>query len=130
LGNSKVPGLADSASAWQISGRLERLPLSRWHTRARVLVGTATFFDSVDALAIAYVLPVLTELWHLSPQRVGFLISVGYAGQLVGALVSGWMAERVGRLATMIYTVLIYGVASFFCMASWNYWSLMVFRTL
>ncbi|HYB73547.1 MAG TPA: hypothetical protein VED18_09255, partial [Candidatus Sulfotelmatobacter sp.] len=42
--------------AAQITARLERLPYSSWHVRARVIVGVATFFDAFDALAIAYVL--------------------------------------------------------------------------
>ena len=131
--NERAWGLADSpagANAQQISARLERLPLSRWHLQARVLVGSATFFDGVDALAIAYVLPVLADAWHLSPQRIGLLISAGYVGQLAGALVSGWMAERIGRLTTMIYTVAVYSVLSVLCMVSWNYWSLLAFRII
>lgn len=126
----EVGGFAGAADAQQITARVERLPLSRWHLQARVLVGAATFFDGVDALAIAYVLPVLADTWHLSPQRIGFLISAGYVGQLAGAVVSGWMAERIGRLATMIYTVTVYSVLSLLCVVSWDYWSLLAFRTI
>lgn len=129
-GRLAVGGFGGSLSPQQITARLERLPLSRWHLQARVLVGAATFFDGVDALTIAYVLPVLADAWHLSPQRIGFLISAGYVGQLAGAIVSGWMAERIGRLATMIYTVMVYSVLSLLCMVSWDYWSLLAFRTI
>jgi putative MFS transporter len=106
------------------------MPVSSWHVRTRLVVGAATFFDGVDALAIAYVLPVLVDGWRLSPQLVGILIGAGYAGQLVGAILFGWMAERIGRLSTLVYTVTIYSVLSLFCAASWNYSSLLVFRTI
>src|SRR5258707_1306794 len=39
--------------------RIERLPHTPWHVRARMIVGTATFFDAFDLQVIAYVLPVL-----------------------------------------------------------------------
>jgi putative MFS transporter len=51
-------------------GRIERLPLSRWHLKARVIIGTATFFDGIDFLAIALALPVLAGSWHLSQVQV------------------------------------------------------------
>ena len=40
-----------------VLARIERLPLSSWQIRTRIIVGTATFFDGFDALSIAYVLP-------------------------------------------------------------------------
>jgi len=114
----------------QITARLERLPYSSWHVRARVIVGVATFFDAFDALAIAYVLPALIGPWHLTPQRIGLLISVGYVGQLVGAIGFGWLAERIGRLRTTVLTIATYAALSFLCALSWDYTSLFVFRTL
>ncbi len=43
----------------EVIARLERLPATRWHVKMRVLFGVATFFDSFDAVAIAFALPVL-----------------------------------------------------------------------
>lgn len=117
-------------SAELIVARLERMPFSSWHVRARLVVGAATLFDAVDALAIAYVLPVLVSAWRLSPQQVGILISVGYAGQLAGAIFFGWLAERAGRLKTLVYTVAIFSVMSLLCAVSWDYSSLLTFRTI
>ena len=37
----------------RIVARIERLPTSWWQVKARIIVGTATFFDAFDALAIA-----------------------------------------------------------------------------
>ena len=59
-------------------------------------MGSATFFDAFDALSLAFVLPVLVGLWHLTPTQIGVLIAAGYIGQVVGALVFGWVAERFG----------------------------------
>jgi MFS transporter, putative metabolite:H+ symporter len=84
----------------------------------------------VDTLAIAYALPVLTAAWHLSPQKAGVLISAGYVGQLIGAVFFGWLADRIGRVSTIRYTIAIYALLSLICAVSWNYSSLLVFRVL
>src|SRR5947199_9212723 len=78
--------------------RLESVPFSRWHAKARIVVGSATFFDAFNALALAFALPVLIRLWHISPAQSGFLISASYVGQLIGALLFSWLAEKFGRV--------------------------------
>jgi MFS transporter, putative metabolite:H+ symporter len=69
-----------------VVARIERMPISAWHLKARFIVGVATFFDGFDALAIAYVLPVLAPQWQLSPGQIGLLLSASFFGQLLAAL--------------------------------------------
>jgi putative MFS transporter len=64
----------DAASASALIARLERVPFSRWHLRARIIMGSATFFDAFDALSLAFVLPVLVRLWGISAVEIGWLI--------------------------------------------------------
>ena len=64
--SSAVHSSIDSSKIDEIVSRIERLPISGWHVKARVIIGVATFFDAFDALAIAFVLPVLVPLWKLT----------------------------------------------------------------
>ena len=112
----------------QIAARIERLPLSPWHLKLRLIMGIALFFDAFDALAIAYVLPVLIPMWKLAPAQIGLLISAGFAGMLVGAIFFGWLAERIGRIGGAIWTIGIFSVFSIVCAFSWSYESMLVFR--
>jgi len=114
----------------EVVSRIERLPISSWHVKARVIIGVATFFDAFDALAIAFVLPVLAPLWKLTAPQVGLMISVGYLGQLFGALFFSWLAQRFGRVKAMVWSVLLFSVMSIGCAFAWDYQSLIVFRTL
>jgi putative MFS transporter len=116
------------ATPEDILARIERLPLSSWQIRTRIIVGTATFFDAFDALAIAYVLPVIVPLWKLAPGQIGTLISAGFVGQLVGALVGGSLAERFGRRPVIVVAVLWFGLLSLACGFAWSYESLLVLR--
>ena len=125
------PTKSDTAlSAQTLIARLERLPVTSWHVRARIIVGTATFFDAFDVLALAVVLPVLVGRWHLSAQNTGLLISTGFAGQLAGALLFGWIAERFGRLRALMASVALLALMSLACAAAWNYSSLIMFRAI
>lgn len=115
-------------SEQEIIARLERLPLSSWQIKTRIVVGTATFFDAFDALAIAYILPAIIPIWHLTPSEIGWLISTGYIGQLIGAVIGGWLAERVGRRPVIIASILWFGVFSISCAFASNYQSLLLLR--
>jgi len=114
----------------RIVARIERLPTSWWQVKARIIVGTATFFDAFDALAIASVLPVVAPLWKLTQPQTGFLISAGFLGQLVGALLFGWLAERHGRMTAMIWSIALFSVMSLVCAFAFDYWSLLVLRAI
>ena len=121
---------AATTSAAEVAARLERLPLSPWHLRMRIIVGIATFFDAFDALTIAYVLPVIAPAWQLAPTQIGVLISAGFVGQLLGAIVLGAAAERFGRKKILILSVLIFGLMSLACAFAWSFQSLLVLRIL
>jgi len=118
----------NSTGAQEIIARLERLPISSWHIRARVIIGIATFFDGFDLLAMTFVLPVLAVSWKIGPQEIGVILSSGFAGQLIGTLLSGWLAERFGRVRIASFTILIFAVMSLFCAMAWNAQALIVFR--
>jgi putative MFS transporter len=111
-----------------ISARLERLPPSSWYRRIMLIVGMAGFFDAFDALTIAFVLPALIPLWHIQTNEIGLLISIGYIGQLIGAIALSSIAERYGRLQVLRWSIAIYALSSLACAFSWSYTSLLCLR--
>jgi MFS transporter, putative metabolite:H+ symporter len=119
---------SSQSTDYQIAARIERLPLSTWHLKILVPIGTGWFFDAFDALSIAYVLPVLIGLWKLQPSQIGLLISIGYAGQVIGSIFFGWLAERIGRVPCTIYTMILFSVMSFACAFAWDLPSLAAMR--
>ena len=123
-------GTAPSGSVDDVVARIERLPTSWWHVRTRIIVGIATFFDAFDALAIATVLPVLAPMWKLTGPQIGYMISAGFIGQLVGALLFGSVAERFGRMQAMIWSISLFSVMSIVCAFAWDYNSLLIARTI
>ena len=110
--------------------RLEALPVGRFHYKLLLVTGLGWLFDSMDTGLIAFILPVLAKEWGLAPGQMGLIGSIGLIGMALGAVVSGTVADRIGRKKVFTITFLLYSIASAFCALSWNYQSLLVFRFL
>lgn len=125
-----MPIAIDDRRTASLLARIERVQITPWHIRALLVMGSATFFDAFDVLAIAYVLPSLIGIWKLTPRTIGLLISSSFVGQIAGALFFGWLAERIGRLQCAKLTIALYSLMSLLCAAAWNLPSLLLFRTI
>ena len=123
--------IADLPRGLQLIQRMESVPFSPWHRWARIWMGSATFFDAFSALTIAFVLPALIGLWRLSPGQIGTMISVGYVGQIFGALFFGWLAERIGRTKAVALAMALDGIMSLCCaFFATSFLQLAIFRTI
>lgn len=120
--------LVQAGSQDDVVARLARLPVGRWHTRARLILGASLFFDAIDLLSITFALPVLVEAWGMSPQQVGLVLSAAYAGQVIGAIGAGALSERFGRLAVANATIAVFSAMSLACAFATGPYTLMVLR--
>ena len=127
-GTGAVAAAAYAAAQRNIAARLERLPLTRTQVKARIVVGMATFFDGYDTLMLGLVMTVLVTQWHLSPSQIGLLLSGTSFGQLLGALLFPYLADRIGRLRAASYSVWIVGLLALAGAACWNFTSLLAVR--
>lgn len=119
----------DRAAALLIA-RMERTPFSVWHMKARIVMGSATFFDAYNALSLAFALPILNRLWHITPTESGFLIGSSYVGQFAGALLFGWLAGKYGRVRSAGAAVAIMSVMSLACAFAGNFPAFFVCRLI
>jgi putative MFS transporter len=127
-GGSTSPATVASATAGELIARIEAVPFTRWHVWPRVIMGSATFFDAFTALALASAMPVLARLWQLSTLQVGLLLTASYLGQFVGALVFGWLGERMGRVKAASIATLIMALGSLACAFTGNFYQMFFCR--
>ncbi|SDG28796.1 MFS transporter [Desulfosporosinus hippei] len=113
-----------------LTERLETLPVSKFHYLLLISAGLGWMFDSMDTGIISFVLPVLMKAWSLSPEQVGTIGSIGLVGMAIGAILSGTIADLIGRKKVFASTLIIYSLATGLCGLSWNYESLLLFRFL
>jgi MFS family permease len=83
-----------------------------------LVLGLVTLFDGYDTFVPSYVIPYAIKGWHLPPSQAGLLVSSGLVGFMVGSLVVGLIADRVGRKRTLLGGLLI---ASLFDLVTANY---------
>jgi len=82
-----------------------------------LILGAMMMGDSWDVAVVGYSMPSLRHEWTLTSLQVGAILSCGFAGQLLGALSFGSLAERFGRLRVLNIAVLLMSAISLVCAA-------------
>jgi AAHS family 4-hydroxybenzoate transporter-like MFS transporter len=95
-----------------------------------VLCGALLFLDGFDTQAIGYVAPALLQEWGASRAALGPVFSFGLAGLMLGALVAGPVADRLGRKPVLIGCAVIFGALTIGCAIARSLEWLMVLRFL
>ena len=92
--------------------RLDRLPISSFHYRIFWLVGAGMFFDGYDLYVAGGVLAsAISTHFSTLPQNLKFL-SWTFIGMTLGALITGYVGDAMGRRFTYQINLLIFGLAS------------------
>jgi putative MFS transporter len=100
------------AAAVNAGARLDRLPISSFHYRIFWLVGAGMFFDGYDLYVASGVLAATIQTkFSTLPQNLQF-ISLTFVGMTIGALITGFVGDWLGRRFTYQINLLIFGLAS------------------
>jgi MFS family permease len=113
-----------------IPARLDRLPWSRWHWLVVVALGITWVIDGLEVTLVGAISTVLVEpgTLHLTPAQVGLLNTAYLVGAVVGALVFGYLTDRLGRKKLFTVTLGVYLAAAFLTAFSWDFWSFAICR--
>lgn len=98
-------------------------------------------FDIFDSLLFNYVapncVPTLLGLPIGSPEAkqatlywTGILTSVLLLGWAAGGILFGWVCDRIGRIRTLLLTMLLYALGTAACAFADSIWMLLVFRII
>ncbi|MEC0124132.1 MFS transporter [Paenibacillus pabuli] len=74
--------------------------------------GMSWLFDAMEVGMISFIVAALAKEWSLSPGQVGVLTSINSIGMALGALLAGALADRFGRKAILMWTLLVFTIAS------------------
>ncbi|MEJ8307200.1 MFS transporter [Saccharibacillus sacchari] len=75
-------------------------------------VGMSWLFDAMDVALISFVAAALAIEWSLNPQQLGVLTAINSVGMAIGAACAGILADRFGRKSVLLWTLLIFSLAS------------------
>ena len=90
---------------------LNEHPFSRFQWVIFALCFCVVLLDGFDTAAIGYIAPSLITEWGLERPALAPVLSAALFGLAAGALSSGPLADRLGRKAVLLGSVLIMGAA-------------------
>ena len=109
---------------------LDDAPLRWRHVALLLVISTAIIIDSMKPATLAFVAPGMAAEYGLKSATnpaghipVAWLPLAGIGGTVVGSLVWGWLADRIGRRSSILFAGLLF-VTTSICGAmpgfSWN----------
>jgi MFS family permease len=116
----------------KIPARLDRLAWSRWHWLVVMALGTVWILDGLEVTIVGSIGARLQspDTLHLTSADVGLAGSLYVGGAVAGALLFGWMTDRLGRKKLFMVTLGLYLAATVLTAFSWSAWSFFLFRWL
>jgi len=77
-----------------------------------LISGTGWMFDALDVGILSFVIAALAKDWNLNPAQMGWIGSINSIGMAVGALLFGILADKFGRKAIFMITLLFFSIGS------------------
>lgn len=111
-----------------ISEIIEKQRLTAFVIWLVLLSWVVVFFDGFDMNVIAFVMPDLSSLLHLSPAMKGYVFSAGLAGTMIGGFFFGYLGDRIGRRPSIILATASFGVLTLGLVLPHTYRQLLALR--
>src|SRR5215470_13373860 len=108
-----------------IPQRLDRLPFSRLHLIMVIALGITWLLDGLEVTLAGSLASTLKEksALGLSDVQVGGSATGYLAGAVAGALIFGWLTDRLGRKKLFFITLALYLTATGATAFSWTFGS-------
>ena len=116
----------------RVPGRLDRLPFGRFHVLVIVALGITWVLDGLEVTltgSIAGALMASPQL-RMTATDVGLASSLYLVGAVIGALLFGWLTDRLGRKKLFFVTLGLYSLATAATAFSFDFASFCTFRLL
>jgi len=117
-----APGSICNGNGHEVIAALEQAPFTRRHGLLLAALLAALVFDYQKPATIGFVIPGMREMWGLTEASAAYLPAAGMGGTVIGSVLWGFMADRVGRRAALLWTVGIFSIATLcgFALAYWQ----------
>jgi MFS family permease len=113
-----------------VPARLDRLPWSGWHWKIITALGTSWILDGLQVTLAGSLAGILEsgQGLRLSAEQVTAGATTYLAGAVIGALLFGYLTDRLGRRKLFLVTLTTYSLATAATALSWNFFSFAAFR--
>jgi MFS family permease len=121
----RIRELADEATE-----RLLNKPGTVSSTKGGWMMISTILIEAWDLYAIAFVLIFIKQEYNPTPGQLGLVAAAVQGGALVGALLGGYVADRLGRKRVFILTMILFIIFAIAQAFSQNIWDLIIIRFL
>jgi len=100
----------------------------------RLLIGSTLvaalggFLFGFDTAVISGTTEALKQVFQLTSNQLGFTVASALIGTILGSIVVGKSAERIGRKRTLLVLAVLFFVSAVGCGFAWDWISLILFR--
>mmetsp|Transcript_24551 Transcript_24551/g.36146 ORF Transcript_24551/g.36146 Transcript_24551/m.36146 type:complete len:495 (-) Transcript_24551:206-1690(-) len=109
---------------------LEGLPVGWFHYRLLFICGLAFMADGMEVSLLSFVSTCAGIDWDLSDAQIALITSVVFAGELLGSMFFGPIADKYGRRGAFMLSCTIITIAGFVSGVSPNYIVLLLCRCI
>src|SRR3954447_18411874 len=88
-------------------------PMGRMQVAAVGMCVVLTALDGFDVLAISFASPGIRAEWNIDRAALGIVLSMELLGMAIGSVVSGSLADRIGRRPTILGCLVVMTLGMF-----------------
>ncbi|WP_424628392.1 MFS transporter [Bradyrhizobium sp. SYSU BS000235] len=107
---------------------MDSAKVNGFHKRVTWLSGMGVFLEGYDFTNIASALVFLVPYFHLTPERTALLAVSTHVGTIIGALLIGYLADRLGRKFMYMTDIVLYAVFAIMSAVATDFWVLVAAR--
>jgi MFS transporter, AAHS family, benzoate transport protein len=112
----------------QVANIIDNREFNKTHFTVLMWCIVLILFDGYDLVVFSAVIPTLTEVWGASTPVLGMIGSLTLIGSLIGSLISGIAADKIGRKYVIIVCVTVFSIFTLLTGFANNILTFMIFR--
>nr|WP_294501627.1 MFS transporter [uncultured Rhodopila sp.] len=99
---------------------------------AKALLGSAVGYamDGFDLLILGFMLRAISADLGLTAAQAASLVTATLIGSVIGGIGFGMLADRLGRVRVLTWTIVLFAVFTGLCAVARGYWDLLAYRTI
>jgi len=95
-----------------VAATIDAQRIGGFQLRVFLLCAAVLFVDGFDVQGITYVAPAISQDWKLARGALGPTFSAGLFGVMLGAILLGPLADRIGRRRVIIWSCIAFGLGT------------------